>query len=338
MSEIAVGDVRARPGEKILGYAEVAESPIWPIRIPVGIINGKHRGPTLSVVAGTHAVEYPGIDAALRVFHDTDPQQLHGSIVMAPIVNIIGFERATIYVNPIDGLNPAFQCPGKPDGSLSQVTAHFVMENIVSKGNYYVDLHGGDIPELLGPYVSFIRTGNEKVDKQCIALAEVYGSEYLEDRTSPPYAAGLWSATSMFFGQACKRGIPAILAESGVGLGTYDEEDTLRHVEGVTNIMKYLKMIEGTPIKRHAKQKVWHDVLTVTVRRGGIFSPHVKIGETLTEGQTIGVVKNLLGDVVEKVISPRAGVTMIIYPKHVVYTGEVVFNIATDVTDHVPVT
>jgi predicted deacylase len=338
LSEIAVGGVRAKPGEKVLGYAKVAESPILPIQIPVGIINGKNNGPTLSVVAGTHAVEYAGIDAALRIFRDTDPQQLHGSIILAPIVNIIGFERATIWVNPIDGLNPAFQCPGRHDGSMSQVTAHFVMENIVSKGNYYVDLHGGDIPELLMPYVSFIRTGSEKFDKQCIALAEVYDIEYLEDRTSPPYTVGLWSATSMFFGQACKRGILGILAESGIGLGTYDEEDIVRHVKGVTNIMKYLKMIEGIPIRHHKKQRVWHDALTVTVNRGGIFSPTVKVGENVTKGQTIGLVKDLQGDIVEKVITPKAGVAMIIYHKHVVYTGETVFNIATDITDHVPVT
>ena len=328
---LKVGDLQVEPEAKDFGSIKIGETPSSTIELPVGIINGQSQGPVLCLTAGIHACEYVGIEAAIRIFKEIDPKKLKGAIITVPVVNVTGFDRAIPYVCPIDGLNIAFQFPGKPDGSLSQVTAYVLLEKIVSKANYCVDLHGGDLPELLIPYTIFYRTGVEKVDKESIAMAKVYGTEYIEERT-PEGGGRLWPIT-MLSVEASKRGIPSIVAESGIGLGTYEEKDILIHINGIKNIMRYLGMIKGAPTKCYQTQKLWNDVAEVRVRRGGLFYPEVRLGDIVSKEQKLGYVKNLRGEVVEEVISPTDGFILLIFPKHVVYTGDVVFNIGRNIRE-----
>jgi predicted deacylase len=83
---------------------------------------------------------------------------------------------------------------------------------------------------------------------------------------------------------------------------------------------------------------MWKDMTVINVRRGGLFYPKVKHADVVSKGQNLGSVKNLRGEVVEEIASTKDGIVMIMYPRHVVNTGDVVFNIATDIEEHVRVT
>jgi len=327
---LSVGEISASPGEKSFGYLKIGETPTTAIELPIGVLNGAHEGPRICIVAGTHPMEYPGIDAAIRIYNEIDLKELHGSIVTVPVVNVLGFDRAISYVCPLDGLNMAFQVPGKELGTFSQIT-NYHLEKIVYASNYFMDLHGAELSEMLVNYTIYFKTGNESVDRITEGMARVYGTDFIEQRTES--GAGRVWPTSTIFVEAPKRGIPAIVAEAGVGLGSYNESDIQLHVDGVKNVLKFLKMIPGEPKSSGKKLRYFNDVAEIRVRRGGLFYPLVKLTDLVKRSQVIGVVKNLKGEIIEEVTSPEDGFTHLIVPRHVVNTSDIVFYVGLNLRD-----
>ena len=70
---VRVGTVEAGPGEKQFGYLTVVERPVTDVRMPVGIINSGRPGPRVVISAGIHGSEYPGIEAANRLWRGLTP-------------------------------------------------------------------------------------------------------------------------------------------------------------------------------------------------------------------------------------------------------------------------
>ena len=89
-----------------------------------------------------------------------------------------GFAARSIYVCPLDGKNPNRVFPGDPDGSCSEQLADWVFRSIISRADYYVDLHGGDLIEALAPFTIFFRTGNEQIDAVSLEMAKIFGIHY----------------------------------------------------------------------------------------------------------------------------------------------------------------
>ena len=78
---LEVGALRAAPGTKVTGFLEV---PGTPIAMPVTVVRGAAPGPVLSVTAGVHGGEYPGIEAAIQTARALDPAGiLHGCPALA---------------------------------------------------------------------------------------------------------------------------------------------------------------------------------------------------------------------------------------------------------------
>lgn len=324
---------KVEKGKKSFGYYKIGETPILPIQLPVGVIKGNYEGPILCVVAGEHPCEYPGIDAAIRIFNEISPSQLRGTLIVIPVVNVVGFDRYTPYVCPLDGLNMAFQYPGDLKGTFSRVSAYY-LERIVYQANYFVTLHGGEATELLNQYAICFKTGVEKVDRESVAMARVFDLEYVEERTEQGSAKlSLSLASGALFIDAPKRGIPAMVAEIGAGLGAYEEDDIAAHVKGVMNVLKHLKMMDGAPQIKYLRKKLFDDSYEIRVSRGGLFYPTVKLKDPITKGQQIGYVRNLRGETIESVVCPDDGFVHLMVPRHVVNTGDMVFYIGKNLRD-----
>src|SRR5918911_888931 len=83
------------------------------------------------------------------------PGPVAGTIVAVPLLNRPGFFERSIYVTPEDGenLNRAF--PGRPDGTWSERFAHHLLEDLVVRCEFLVDMHAGDLIEDLEPFVVY---------------------------------------------------------------------------------------------------------------------------------------------------------------------------------------
>jgi len=318
--EVSVGELRAKPGEKVFGYIKVGETPISPINLPVGIINGEHEGPRFFIMAGTHPCEYAGIEAAIRTFRQTRPQDLRGSIIDIPVANPVGFERRTAFVNPLDEINAAFVYPGNPQESMSYRIDDEILK-IALKCQYVLDLHGGDMPEDLCPFSIVETVGREPVDSISFELSKIYGAPYIIKRT-PSHPGTLQY-------QVALKAIPGIVGEAG-GLGMLNETDVQIHMVGVTNIMKHLKMTEGSPSPR-PKQAVVSDGWKIRANRGGLFYPKVKPGDLVSKGQLLAEIKDLKGDVLQSIAAAKGGLLLYTTLRHVVNTGDPLFSMGTPV-------
>src|SRR5437764_3927843 len=130
---------------------------------PVITVTGQKAGPTLFINAGVHGGEYPAIEAVIRLGRTLDPSKISGTVILMPVLNLPSFRARTPFVCPIDNVNPNRVFPGDPNGTYSEQMVHALMNEFVANADAYIDMHGGDIPEALVPFV-ICRAATEPVE------------------------------------------------------------------------------------------------------------------------------------------------------------------------------
>jgi predicted deacylase len=291
---LKVGGLSAARGEKRYG---VCEFPVrgQTYRLPMWLVNGSADGPTLVVTGGVHAAEYASIAAALELGRSLEPRELRGRVIVVPVMNMAAFTARSIYVCPLDGRNLNRVFPGDAGGTASEQIADWVFRNVMSQGDYYVDLHGGDLVEALVPFTIFFKTGNDKVDRMSLEMAKVFGIHFLVCSETP----------GSTFCAASRAGIPSVLAESG-GQGIWTPEDVARHTNGLNRLMRMLEMIAG-PAPEPAPFTLLDQFLWLRSEHEGLWYPAVAVAEAVKAGQELGHVKDCEGRVLQTAVSPADG-------------------------------
>jgi len=302
---LKVGAFSAGRGEKRYG---VNEFPVQgePYRLPMWLVNGSVNagsgdGPTLVVTGGVHAAEYASIAAALDLGRSLDPQNLRGRVIVVPVMNTPAFTARSIYVCPLDGRNLNRVFPGDARGTASEQIADWVFRNVISQADYYVDLHGGDLIEALVPFTIFFRSGNDRVDKMSLEMAQVFGIHFLVCSETP----------GSTFCAASRAGIPSILAESG-GQGIWTREDVALHTNGLRRLMRHLDMIPGGAAPEPVAVTLLERFLWLRSQHAGFWYPEVAVNEPVKAGQNLGCIKDCEGRVLQTAVSPADGVVLFI--------------------------
>ncbi|MGH7720047.1 MAG: succinylglutamate desuccinylase/aspartoacylase family protein [Gemmatimonadaceae bacterium] len=316
-SRITIRDLTAECGERAQGFLTIGETAGGPLRIPVVIVNGADDGPILCLTAGVHATEYAPIDTVMRLVQELRPEGLRGAVIAVPVANMCMFEGRTGFVSPLDGLNLNKIAAGRRDGSISEVLAHVLLEEIIGAAQYHIDLHAGDLGEMLMPFAGYPLTGQRELDEQGEELARVYTPRLISlstpGSTIPPFADGIVYA-------ATRKGIVSILAESG-GNGTLEETDVQIHLDGVRNVMRHLRMNNGrAPVV--GPRIAASDRVVVRAIRAGLLRLKVQIGDAIEADQEVAEICNVFGEVVERVRTPRAGIAGLVWARKVVNTGD----------------
>jgi hypothetical protein len=327
MGVMTIGDMSAEQGTKKFGYLKVTDmdrtfyvtpmlGPARPraVLIPVMIINGSKPGPVLCVTAGTHACEYNGVEAGIRLYKQSDPSKVKGGVIIVPVVNPASFWTRSPYVNVQDNVDIS-SCYGREGSSVSYVIAKSLLQNVLSKADYIFDIHGGDLLEAYYSRTGFTKIGDKEVDEKSEMLARTFGLKIIQESSVQP-------GTTLRGKQALK--VPQAMAEVGC-CGRLEEENVEVALRGITNIMKKLGMVEGKPIISE-EQTVWQNGDWVYTESAGIFYPKVKPGDRITKGQLIGEIGNLQGEVVERLIAPHDGMIILSMYNPVKLPGDLVFK------------
>lgn len=286
--------------------------------IPVWIARGARPGKTLCVTAGIHGDELNGVEIARRVFVETDPQQLSGTLAVLPVLNRHGFLAGTRYMHDRRDLNRAF--PGAAKGSAASMIAHSVFEPVVSKADALIDLHTASDRRINLPQ---IRT--DLSSPAALELARQFGVGVVLDGEGPE---------GSLRHSAMAAGVPAIIYEAG-GVYILQAEEIERGVTGVKNVMRHLGMIPEDPDAEPSQAVVYSKTKWLRVPPGaaGMFLTRIKPGDLVTTGQQLGEVVDPLSDKTTPITSLADGVVIGMVAPTVVYTGDALFHIGLERID-----
>ena len=275
------------------------------IAFPLATIEGAKPGPTVTITAGIHGAEYPGIVSAIRLFKELTPETVAGKIQIVTISSLKAFESRSMFVCPVDGKNLNRVFPGDKDGSYTQVLAYHLFNDVILKGDYYLDLHGGDMVEALVPYAMYHKSGNDKIDQKSLEIAKYYGLKYIT--SSQPDSKTKSGGT---YANASEHGIPGALVEAG-GIGQLDRESVNLHMKGLYNVLRYLGCLEGEPVIP-ADQTFYDESVWVYTPKKGIFHTKVSVGDEVSKSQCVGTIEDYFGNQIEESLSPINGKVMVL--------------------------
>ncbi|MDF1810877.1 MAG: succinylglutamate desuccinylase/aspartoacylase family protein [Verrucomicrobiales bacterium] len=309
------GKKQVQPGEQVRVRLEAGESFTGvSVRLPVMVWRGMEDGPVLGVTAAVHGDEINGTGAIRRLIEEPDFELKRGALILVPVINIMGFERHSRYTPDRRDLNRTF--PGSIRGSLTGRLAHLIMEEVVARCDYIVDLHTAAIRRTNFPNVraDINNTG-------CERLARVFGAEVIVDNEGPDGSLRR---------EACRAGCPTIILEAGEiwKVEPSVQDMTLR---GITHILSELDMIdmtEETKPETSPHQMVVHSSSWVRAGNGGFLKFHVAPGDTVEKDQPLATNTGLLGLENETILSPHHGFVLGMTTMPAVSPGDPIIHIA----------
>lgn len=314
---LTVGGVKCSSGELKSGFINVPAGSDGPeILIPITVVNGNKKGPVLALTAGIHGYEYPPVLALQRLKDQLDPTKIDGAVILVHVVNIPSFLKRTIYYNPHDWKNQNRVFPGIIDGTMTERIAFQITNQVLKQCDYHLDLHCGDGNEDLMTYLYYTETGDPELDKKTMELAINFGFKTIIHVTADPeeQKASMCANVSLFMGK------PAITVECGK-LGRTDEQDIAAILHGCSNILKYLKMIDGKP--NLLFDPIWIKKTTyIRSEHEGIFYPLSQGGSHVQKGELLGYLTDFFGNIIQKAVAPHDGIVMYIVATPPMSKGE----------------
>lgn len=292
---LSIGSLSAAPGEKVQGLLPI---PHTGVRIPVTLINGVNDGKAVLITSGIHSCEYVGIEAAIQLAGEFDPKSLKGSLILIHPVNVPGFESRYPTLMPEDNKNLNRVFPGTPEGTLADRVAHFFEYSLYAQIDFYIDLHCGEIFEDLTPYVYYVGAADKAVSEAARQAALHVDVPYMVKSAS----------TTGAYNYAGVLGIPSILLERGCA-GRFTQEEVDADKKDVVNILRHLGVLPGDPELRHRSVDLI-DLIYLKPTRHGLWYPEVKVGELISQGQRLGVVKDYFGKVLDTYYAEYDGVVL----------------------------
>jgi predicted deacylase len=271
------------------------------IEHPAFEARGSQDGPHVALIGGIHGCEYSSIAAVTRFMNELRVDELVGSVTAVPVVSMQSFERRSPFVVPEDGKNLNRSFPGSYDGTYTDALARGIFDELIAPADVLIDLHGGDLVEALEPFTIY---GRGSAEEQARSLAIAFGLPYVVRQGEP--SGGLGGMTS---DAAAGIGVPSIIAEAG-GCGQLEEEAVTMLVDGVRNALRSLEMLPG-PVEPPGREMQFVGAFDwLRCRDAGFWEAAVAVGAEVAEGDLLGRVRNLYGDVLEEIHAPRDGVVL----------------------------
>lgn len=249
--------------------------------IPVPVISIRNGdGPKVVCMAGNHGDEYEGQVALTRLAQRLSPTDVSGQLIILPAANTPA-AIAGLRTSPVDGGNLNRCFPGNPDGTPTEVIAHYLEHVIFHRADFLLDLHSGGSSLIYLPTALVKRGQSESDNALRLGLIDALGLPFaltFDSDESGPFATSA----------IARQGGVGITTELGGG-GLIDPAH-LRLIEA--GLKRYLRRVGVCPRletepARHQPRILFADDDTqyVYARSEGLFEPLAELGEQVTNGQ-----------------------------------------------------
>lgn len=314
MKEFIIDGIAVKPGEKKQVSLDMGRLyDFTEVKIPVEVVRGKKDGPTLFISSTIHGDEINGIEIVRRLLKSKSLNNIKGTLIAIPIVNVFGFNDRSRYLPDRRDLNRCF--PGLQKGSLASQLSYKFMKEIVAKSDYGIDLHTGSFHRNNFPH---IRANLN--DENTLELAKAFGAPVIID-------ANLRDGSLREAVSGLK--IPMLLYEGGEAL-RFDEKVIDLGVKGILSVMKKIGMINSVRKNSQrvkpfiAKSSHW-----VRAAHGGIHISKCKLGKIVKAGDVLGEISNPFGERSTLVKAVENGIVIGKLMLPLANKGDALFHIAT---------
>jgi predicted deacylase len=285
------------------------------VTTPVIVLHGVKPGPRLCMTAAVHGDELNGIEIIRRVTNEVDVAELAGTVIAVPIVNYLGYSRASRYLPDRRDLNRYF--PGSRTGSSASRIAYGFFNDIARHCHAVVDFHTGSFDRSNLPQVR----GDLRRDA-VLAFTRDFGA------TAVLHSPG---SSGMLRRALTDVGIPAITFEVGSPLRLEPSEidfgvqamHTLMHKMGMTRSFR----MWAEP------QALFYAAKWVRVDSGGMLFSEVALGDRVRVGQRLGKVIDPIQNLERAIVSPVRGKVLGMALNQIVLPGFAAYHLGVETSE-----
>ncbi len=264
-----------------------------PIHIPIIVARGKEDGKVLGLTAAVHGNEINGIPVIQRIFKEIDINELKGTIVGVPVVNIPSFVRKKRRF--IDGADLNHIMPGKPDGTVSQVYAWRVFNKIIKEFDYLMDLHTASNGRVNSYYIRA-----DMDDPVVRKMALLQNAQIIVH--NPPNDGTLRGA-------ADDLGIAAITLEVG-NPNTFQKGIIREGLTGLHNLLDFFGMLACTVEEPDEETVLCKRSYWIYTDTGGLLRVYPKVTDFVKKGEAIASMYSIFGDLIKEYYAPEDGIVI----------------------------
>jgi uncharacterized protein len=285
------------------------------VTTPVIVVRGVRPGPRLCLTAAVHGDELNGIEVVRRTANDIRPEELNGTFVGVPIVNLLGFSRATRYLPDRRDLNRFF--PGSTNGSAASRIASSFFRGIAVHCDALVDFHTGSFDRANLPQVR-----GDLTIPSVLEFTRGFGA------TPVLHSPG---SRGMLRLAATDHGIPAVTFEVGAPLRLEPELIDFA-AQAVSSLMHRMGMTRSFRMWAEP-QATFYESKWVRVDHGGMLFSAVALGDRVRDGQRLGKVIDPVQNEEHEIDSPFRGRVIGLALNQVVLPGFAVYHIGIETTE-----
>ncbi len=285
------------------------------LSLAVHVVNGRQPGPKLFVCAALHGDEINGVEIVRRLFKRKAIDDIRGTLIAIPIVNVFGIVQHSRYLPDGRDLNRSF--PGTEKGSLASRLAYVFTEQIVKQCTHGIDLHAAG-----GHRINLPQIRANLDDPATLALARSFGvpvviNSRLRDGSLREAAGEL--------------GLPMLVYEAGESL-RFNPFAIRAGVQGLISVMRYLEMLPEVRQKQKTSEPfVSHTSNWVRAPTSGILHNHRALGDKVASGELLGLISDpsdCIEDTKEEIRTPVDGIVIGHTRLPLVNEGDALFHIA----------
>lgn len=255
------------------------------IPLPITAIkNGD--GPTVLFTGANHGDEYEGPIALTKLRAKLEATNIQGRVIIIPALNLPAF-RAGKRTSPIDDGNMNRAFPGKADGTITEMIAHFVTTRFISEADLVVDIHAGGRSMNLLPMSIIHDLPNLDQMEKTLAALNAFGA---------PYGMILTELDAQGMIDTVVEDMGKIFVSTELGGAATSSVETIEIAErGVMNILKHAGVVAGVPdipASSHLIHTPTGDAF-IASRTEGLFEICAELGTHVQAGDLIARVHYL---------------------------------------------
>lgn len=263
------------------------------ILIPVLVARGKRDGPVFGLTAAVHGNELNGIRVIHDLMHHIDPRQLQGTLVAVVVVNVPGLHRHQREFVDGGDLNHIF--PGRDNGNVAEVYSYRILDRIVNRFDYLVDLHTASFGRVNSLYV--------RADMTQLSTATM---AYLQ---RPQIIVHNPPSDYTLRGAAMDLGIPAITLEVG-DPQRFQPSFVKSSRIGLRTVLAAAGMLPRRPVAEGTEPVLCERSYWMYTDRGGLLEVLPRPTELVSAGERVAILRNAFGDVIREYHAPQDGIVI----------------------------